>query len=82
MAKVSIGDLNSAANWLETLEVNDESDPADVEYFEGIKRVVEFLDAEIAKRQRITKLAEMKRAYAAEHGIPIRQVRVTKKAGA
>jgi len=82
MAKVSIGDLNSAANWLETLEVNDPNDPADVEYFEGIKRVVEFLDAEIAKRQRITQLAEMKRAYAAEHGIPVNKVRLIKKVGA
>ena len=82
MAKVSIGDLNSAANWLETLEVNDESDPADVEYFEGLQRVVKFLDAEIAKRQKISRLAERKRAYAAEHGIPVSQVRVTKKAGA
>jgi len=73
--KATLEDLELAANYLE-YQTDGESDAYGD--FDAIRRVITFLDSEITKRKNITKLAERKRVYALEHGIPIRQVRVTK----
>ena len=75
--KLTTGDLQFAANILE----NYFTDGADKDFPESaasLNLVVQFLDAEIARRNHIVAVNQAKRAYAAEHGVPFKSVRYTK----
>lgn len=81
MTKLNAGDVNFAANILENYFDADSIQPEDAEYVESLKRVVAFLDAQIARQEHRKAVNEAKRAYAEEHGISFRQVRYSAKAG-
>lgn len=70
----SAADMEHAVEWLALYGVSDETDPA----LESFSNVIAFLlkQAE-AKRQR-EQVNEVKRQYAAEHGVSFKQVRIKK----
>ena len=50
MARVTVEDLNRAAEWLDSYEYDD-TDPTDTAIHESHLRVIAWLDAEIARRE-------------------------------
>jgi hypothetical protein len=80
MAKLSLGDVNFAANVLESY-YTDGYETEDPEGHASLMRVVAFLDAEIARQEHRKAVNDAKRAYAEEHGIPFKNVRYNSKAG-
>ena len=78
MSKLTIEDLNYAANFIE-MAISESYDSEFPESVASIKRVVAFLDKEREKRELAQKEYAMKKAYAEEHGVPISQVRIVKK---
>ena len=77
MSKLEIGDLNFAANILEHYYSDDYSSE-DPEGHAQLMRVVAFLDKEIAKRETARQHYAMRKAYADEHGVSIKRVKIVK----
>ena len=69
----SSSDLGWAAEWLSTYPADD-----DTEIAQGIANVIGFLIKQAEAKDARARLNAAKRAYAAEKGIPFRQVRVAK----
>jgi hypothetical protein len=78
MSKLTIEDLNYAANFIE-MAISESYDSEFPESVASIKRVIAFLDKEREKRELAQREYAMKKAYAVENGISISQVRIVKK---
>lgn len=77
-AEVAIGkassiDLECAVEWLVTY-----CGDSDDENIQAIANAIGFLEQEVAKREKAKRIAAAKRAYAAEHGVPYSQIRISK----
>lgn len=68
----SIGDLYTAIEWLALYGAET------IEDAQPYANVIAFLEKTIATKQKRTETARQKRAYAAQHGIPVSRVRVTR----
>lgn len=69
----SADDLLWASEWLATYGCHD-----DLEIAQQIANVIGFLERKAEEKQRRSRLSETKRRFAAERGIPVSQVRVTR----
>jgi len=70
----SIGDLHGAAEWLATYASETAEDA------QGWANVVAFLILTAESKQKRSAIAEAKRAFAKEKGIPVSQVRIKREA--
>ena len=68
----TVSDLAFAAEWLGGYEADDS------ETAQALANVIAFLDRTAEQKRNRTALAAAKRDYAAEHGIPVSQVRIRK----
>ena len=69
--RASAADMRWCAEWLAAYACHD-----DIVTAQSIANVIGFLDRKAAELDRRTAVATAKRAYAAEHGVPVRTVRV------
>ena len=72
--KPDVYDLITAIEWLAIYA----SESPTEETAQAMANVIGLLDTQVQQRMRRSALASAKRAYAAEHGIPVSQVRVVR----
>lgn len=79
----SISDIEYAIEWLALYEIVDYTDwenPNEDPHLQAFANVIAFLNSQIHTKARRTAINNMKRAYAEEHGVPIKQLRIKKGA--
>lgn len=76
----SIDDIEYVIEWLALYEVVDFDDNFQDPRIQAFANVIAFLNSQIHTKARRTAINNMKRAYAEEHGVPIKQLRIKKGA--